>query len=138
MNSLVMTSNDVAIARVLCSEIAKEEQVLLKVEQVLHSGVYYRTVFIPAGYMFGGANIIIDTTVIINGNINIYIGSKVQNYNGYNIITASANRKQVGYAIEDTYMTMCFRTDAKTVEEAEEEFTNEVDKLQTRKEKCQE
>jgi hemolysin-activating ACP:hemolysin acyltransferase len=48
---------------------------------------------------------------------------------GHNVLPASANRRQVYVAIQDTTVTMSFRTWAQTVEDAEREFTDEYDRL---------
>ncbi len=53
---------------------------------------------------------------------------------GYTVFSASAGRKQAMVALTDTYLTMLFPTDAKTVDEAERAFTDEYDLLVTRKE----
>jgi hypothetical protein len=52
---------------------------------------------------------------------------------GYNVIPAKAGRKQIFVGIEETHITMTFRTDAETVEQAEEEFTSEYEALVTRR-----
>jgi hypothetical protein len=53
---------------------------------------------------------------------------------GYNVFSAAAGRKMAFVALSNTSMTMLFATQAKTVAEAEAEFTDEVDMLMTRRE----
>jgi hypothetical protein len=53
---------------------------------------------------------------------------------GYNVIQASAGRKQIYVTREETAITMIFPSNAKTVEEAEEEFTDEAEMLLSRRE----
>jgi hypothetical protein len=45
---------------------------------------------------------------------------------GYAVLPASAGRKQAFVAQADTRLTMVFPTSAKTVEQAEREFTDEI------------
>ena len=107
-------------------------QAELPTTQLLHAGMYARTMFVRAGVTVVGAFMQCATILIISGDMKVYIGAETVEFHGYNIIPASAGRKQAGYAITDTYVTMLFPTEAKTIEEAEEEFTDEADKLITR------
>lgn len=121
--------------------VIKAEETMLSMEQspvhtdhIIHGGIYYRTMFLAKGQSIVGAFIKVDTTLIFCGSVKVYIGNIVEEINGYRIITAKKNRKQLMYALDDTYVTMCFKTNAKTVEEAEEEFTDEAHKLVSRTE----
>lgn len=109
-------------------------QVDIKTVHTLHGGIYCRTVMIPAGVAMAGALIKISTTLIISGKCAVFIGDEAVEFSGYNIVTAGACRKQAVVAIEDTHVTMLFPTSATSVEQAEEEFTDEVHKLLSRKE----
>jgi hypothetical protein len=133
-SNICMTEKEIDLATDAAEYIGTlPNQVCLETEHIINDGVYYRTLFIPAGHVAAGVKITIDTTIIVSGHIKLFIGDRIEELTGYNVITAKGNRRQVGFAIEDTYMTMCFPTSAKTVEEAEEEFTDEVDKLMTRR-----
>ena len=57
---------------------------------------------------------------------------EVAEVKGFDVFIAEANRKQVALALEKSSIVMIFKTDAKTIEEAEEEFTNEPEKLASR------
>ena len=111
---------------------SREEQLKVTTNHLLHAGMYFRTIYLTKGELIVGALIKIPTVVIINGNVNIYLGDKVLNAEGYCVLPASAGRKQVIAALEDTEFTMCFPTKAKTIEEAEEEFTDEYSRLLSR------
>lgn len=113
-------------------------QIKIPVKHYLHGGVYVRTVQLPAGIMITGVHIRIETSLVINGHAMIHSGDEWLENVGYNVMTCAANRKQIFVAISDTDLTMFFATDAKTVEEAEERFTDEFLKLQNRGPACQE
>ena len=49
------------------------------------------------------------------------------------LIAGAAGRSQVFRAIEDTFITMLFASDADSIERAEEEFTDEFENLLTRR-----
>lgn len=115
-------------------ELASRPQITLQVEHHLHAGVYSRTVFIPAGVAAVGVVIKRPTQLIMSGHARLTTGDKVVELKGFCVLEGEGHRKQIAYAIEDTYFTMLFATNAKTVEEAESEFTDEADRLQTRKE----
>jgi hypothetical protein len=48
------------------------------------------------------------------------------------VVAAPANRKQVVHAMEDSYVTLSFPTNAKTIEDAERDMTDESHRLQSR------
>jgi hypothetical protein len=86
----------------------------------------------PAGCLITGALIRIPTMLIFSGELVAYIGGDTIALNGYNVVPASANRKQAFYAVTNSYLTMLFATDAKTIEDAESEFTDEANLLMSR------
>lgn len=106
-------------------------QINLPVQHVLHAGMYCRTVTVPAGVMITGCLVKIPTVLIVSGDCGIYIGTEFIRVRGYRVFSAAAHRKQIFIAKTDTHLTMCFLTDAKTVKQAEEQFTDEVHLLQS-------
>lgn len=141
MNSLVVTHNhilsmnDRAIAKVqqLEAYVGGFEQAQVDTSHVIHGGMYLRTMKFPAGMAVVGAIIKVPTTLILSGHAALVVGDKAVELEGYHVFAAEANRKQALFAIKDTCVTMMFATNAKTVEEAEEEFTDEPDQLMSRK-----
>ena len=103
-------------------------------EHILHSGVYTRTVFLPKGGVIVGVKMKIPTTLILSGHMSVYIGEEVYHFKGYKVLPTLGERKQMMFALEDSYITLSFKTDAKTIEEAENEMTDEADTLLSRKE----
>jgi hypothetical protein len=51
---------------------------------------------------------------------------------GYEVIPAAANRKSAYHAVTDTHVTMIFQSDAVSIEAAEDQFTDEADRLMSR------
>ena len=108
-------------------------QVPIATHHVLHAGVYSRTICIPAGTALAGAMIKVPTTLVVHGHASVLIGDGEERVlDGYHVLAASAGRKQAYIAHADTHITMSFRTQARTVEEAEREFTDEADQLMSR------
>ncbi len=107
-------------------------QTRIDTSQVLHAGMYARTVMIPAGVVLTGALIKIAPLLIVEGDVLVYVGGETIELNGYNVLAADANRKQAFVAKTDTYLTMVFPSSAHTTEEAEDEFTDEAHMLTTR------
>ena len=112
----------------------KHKQVALQTTHNLHAGIYSRTVRIPAGGVITGALIKIPTVLTIVGNMTISVGDKLYEIDGLTTFNCAAGRKQIMAARSDCYVTMAFATNAKTVSEAEEEFTDEAEALLSRKE----
>ena len=129
-----MSSEQIDLAIKAQEFMLEREQIDIRTYHTLHGGVYTRTILLQKDEALTGATIKVPTTLIVSGSIAIYIGSDVAYLSGYNVIPASAFRKQVMVAIEDTYITMVMETKSTTVTEAEDEFTDESHLLMSRKE----
>ena len=141
MNNHVTLANtipamsDAAIAKVCALEdaVLKRPQFEVETQHVLHGGMYARTMKIPANGVITGALIKIPTTLVVSGDVIVFVGDERRHVSGYKVFAASANRKQAFFAISDTYITMSFPTKAATVAEAEKEFTDDYARLMSRK-----
>ena len=107
-------------------------QVAIATDHVIHAGMYARTVLVPAGVMITGVLIKIATLLIVHGDAVVYVDGGAVQLRGYNVLPASAGRKQAFVAQTDTHLTMIFPSDAKNVEQAERQFTDEVERLSSR------
>jgi len=141
MNDLVlknaipaMTSGDIEKVRALEERVLELPQEKIATHHIFHAGMYSRTIKMPAGTVLTGALIKRATMLIVCGEVTVYIGDKTLELSGYFVLPASGNRKQAFLAKSDTYLTMMFATEAKTVAEAEAEFTDEAGILFSRKE----
>ena len=112
---------------------ATHEQADIHTHHLIHAGMYARTILVPAGVVLTGALIKTATTLIISGKVAVWANDQEYDLEGYHVIPASKHRKQAFVAIEDTHVTMIFATDARTVRDAEDEFTDEGDKLMSRR-----
>lgn len=113
-----------------------DAEVEIPCEQHLHAGFYSRTIFIPKDTVAVGVTILKDTQLVISGHVLMNDGTHVVEIEGYRVLECKAGRAQIARTLKDTYMTMSFATDAKTIREAEDEFTDEPEQLLTRT-KCQ-
>lgn len=140
MFSVQVTKNSIpAMSEIAINTVRELEKYILECPQteiptqhIFHAGLYARTIKIPAGVVLTGALIKIATFLVISGHCIIYVGEESFERKGYYPFAASANRKQAFVAIEDTYLTMVFPTDTKTVDEAERQFTDEFNCLSSR------
>lgn len=129
-----MTSAAIDKVRQLEALASEQKQVEITTEHVIHGGMYARTICIPAGTMITGALVKRATLLIVQGDALAYIGDdEPMRLQGYTVLPASAGRKQAFVAIEPTHLTMILPTAARTVEEAEAEFTDEVEILLSRR-----
>jgi hypothetical protein len=136
-NRIPAMSSD-AIAKVNClAEISRQcEQENIETHHAIHGGMYARTISIKEGVMLTGALIKVPTILVINGDVTVFADNESFRLTGFHAIPASANRKQAFIAHADTAMTMIFKSDATTVHEAENEFTDEADALMSRDEQA--
>jgi hypothetical protein len=93
--------------------------------------MYHRTIKLPAGAMVVGALIKVETILTIHGCMSVFLGDDWVTFSGFHVIPAEAWRKQIVLAHEETVVSMVFPTSATTVREAEAEFTDEFDQLQS-------
>jgi tetrahydromethanopterin S-methyltransferase subunit F len=128
-----MSQSSIDKVQALENQVRLVEQEMIKTTHVIHGGMYARTVFIPAGMVMTGVLIRVPTMLIMFGDATVYTGDdKCVRYTGYHVLAASANRKQAFITTEDTTLTMIFATQAKSVDEAEREFTDQFDLLMSR------
>lgn len=103
--------------------------------QKLYAGCYSRTLFIPAGTVVESVEIKCATQLVVVGHARFSDGDHTTEVNGVHVFTGLPGRKGACYAISDVVTVMFFASGAKTFDEAEHEFTNEVDDLLTTKER---
>jgi hypothetical protein len=114
-------------------ETGKLEQLRLATSHVFHAGTYARTIHLPPGAVLVGARIKIPTLLIFAGDALVYGDEGAVHWKGYLVVSGEEGRKMAMFANDHTYLTMVFSTDAASVEEAEDEFTDEAESLMTRK-----
>lgn len=131
-----LVSSDLVIANQLETIMLEYEQVKLKTFHTIHGGIYTRTIELLEGQALVGALIKIPTTLIFNGHIRLLVGDEVRDIVGYRVVSASGMRKQVMTAVQDSVITMMFKTDARTVTEAEDEFTDDAESLMSRRDEA--
>lgn len=127
-----MTSQAIAKVCALEARMVALPQVEISTHHVLHGGMYARTIMLPAGCMLAGALIKVPTTLTINGDCHVFLGEEIVQLTGYNVIPASAGRKQAFVANSDTVITMTCATNATTIEQVEEQITDDYERLMSR------
>lgn len=127
-----MTDQSVDLVRQFEQFMLTLPQQQVETHHVIHGGMYARTMMMPANTILTGALVNVPTVLIINGSVRVTIGDEAVYLHGHNVFAASKHRKQAFHALEDTWITMVFATQAQTVEEAEDEFTDEADRLMSR------
>lgn len=127
------TSDMLKATQALQDFLMQLPQVYLEPEEVLHAGLYVRTVRVPKGVILTGALIKIPTVLIVTGKMVMTVGDKVEVVEGYKVFQGSAGRKTVFESLEDSVITMCFATDAPDFKSALAEV---VDEELQEKDKC--
>lgn len=129
-NIPAMSQEGLARARAMADAmraLPAEQQRNMKVTHDLWAGVYARTLEIPKGEVAAGVFLKIPMLFILAGEALVYVGTEAPlHLVGYKVLRAEANRMQIVHAIEQTFITAVFGTEAKTREEAEREATDEI------------
>lgn len=112
---------------------AEQQRVLpqaqCQLQHIIHAGVYTRHLRIPAGVELHGVLIKTPTMLIVTGDLSIGTGGDSLRLIGVHTVIASANRRMALITHKDSTLSMSFATKARTLEEAEAEFTDEVQLL---------
>lgn len=132
-----MSPDAVERVRRLEGELMQMQQVQLPTAHLFHAGVYARTIRIPAGMALTGALIKVATVLVFSGHATVFSGDEAIELQGYHVIPASAGRKQAFVAHVDTDLTMLFASAARSVAQAEDEFTDEADLLLSRSQEAE-
>ena len=127
-----MSNEAIEKVRALEEITGQMDQAEITTWHILHGGIYSRTIEIKAGVILTGALVKVPTVLVVSGDISVFANDHEIRVKGYSVLPASPNRKQAFIAHEDTWLTMTFKTDASTVEEAEDEFTEEAHRLMSR------
>lgn len=114
-------------------KIGQAEQISVQTEHILHGGMYSRTVRLAPSVIIVGALLKVPSMLVVQGTCHMLAGEKWYELSGYTVMPASAGRKQVFITETETSLTMIFPTNARTVEQAESEFTDEGEKLMSRR-----
>jgi len=130
-----MSADSVAAVRELEDASLQLPQVPIATEHAFHAGVYARTIMVPAGVVLTGVQIQVPTILIVSGDVDVLGDAGPVRLTGYHVTLGQPGRKQAFYAYADTWLTMLFATAATTVEEAENEFTAEPERLGSRRSK---
>jgi hypothetical protein len=112
-----------------CRTLPQIEPVM---EHLLHAGMYFRTAHVEANQVFTNVLVKIPTVLIVSGVAAVNVNGRWHWLRGYNVLAAAAYRKSIYLTQTATSFTMAFLSHAKTVEEAEREFTDESDQLLSR------
>lgn len=113
------------------AKVREMPQFRWQIEHVLHGGMYSRTCRLLPGHLIVGVLIKVPTQLVVHGRAYVFTGEKWHKVEGFQVIAASAGRKQIFVALDETEITMIFATKAQTIREAEERFTDEFASLQT-------
>jgi hypothetical protein len=127
-----MSPQAVAAVREMESRQMLGEQVPIRTDHLIHGHMYARTICLPAGAALTGALLKVATVLIVHGRCTVFTGDDEVHLSGFNVLPGSAGRKTAFIAHTDTHMTMVFPSDAKSVTEAEDQFTDEADLLFSR------
>lgn len=120
----------VSNVRRMTTEMRKFVQADFVTEHMIHGGCYYRTVILPSDMLVTSVLFKKATGLIVAGAIEVYTGESENMFlTGYNVIPGSRGRKIAFITRSIVGMTMVFATSAKTVDEVQREFTDEIELL---------
>jgi hypothetical protein len=98
-------------------------------EHLLHAGMYTRTVRLPADTMAAAVLIKVPTVLIFQGSARIRSDDELIEVEGYSVLPGSKGRKIAFVTLSKVAMSMIFPTSARTIDEAQREFTDEHELL---------
>lgn len=121
-----MSSDAIAMVTRAQNKMRELEQPTIVIEHKVHAGVYSRTARLPTGCAITGALVKCATQLILDGHAMVFIGDDGwREYEGFNVLVASAGRKQAFIALSPIKLVMLFATKLRSIKEIEKEFTDE-------------
>lgn len=132
MTAIATAERDKSMAT-LKTHLLKLPQLMIETKHLIHGGMYARTIFIPAGTVLTGAKTNLKNICTVSGDISVSTDAGVVRLTGYHVIPANAGYSRAGFAHADTYWTTVFMTTNDDLDAIENEITDDVDTLQTRK-----
>ena len=115
--------------RILTEGLQQLPQTPFVTEHLLHAGMYTRTVRLPRDTVCAAVLIRVPTVLIIAGECEVWSNDELIGTQGYSVLPGSAGRKIAFVTRSDVAMSMMFPTAARTVDEAQREFTDEHELL---------
>ena len=133
-NTLPATSPESVEKIKLAEEIIRgRAQIEFCTEHIFHAGMYARTVRIAANVVFTSVLIKRATLLVSQGSYEVFAGDRWARYDGYNVLCGFPGRKQIYRTITEIQLTMIFPTEAASIADAENEFTDESEILLSHK-----
>lgn len=114
-----------AAMRDLDARMAAQPQVEVRIDHLLHAGMYARTCFLPADVLASGTVLRRATVLVVNGDVTIFTGNDSARLTGFHVLPGLRGRKALFRTHAETQMTMVLPSDAQSVDEAELDITDE-------------
>lgn len=115
--------------RNLDTEMLALPQVEIVIDHLIHGGMYARTAHVAADTIVSGALLSRATVLVLNGDVTVFTGNESVRLRGFHVLPGSAGRKQLFRTHAETHMAMVLPSKARSVDEAEHEFTDEPELL---------
>ena len=127
----IKTMSDGTMAKItkFADVLRTAPQVQFKTTHMFHAGMYLRTCVFPKGIVLTGVPIKIPTVLTLVGDCAVVTEHGTILYSGYNVLPCSEHRMACMLTLSEVFMQMSFASTAKTVEEAEKEFTDQYQDL---------
>lgn len=137
MNNVVAgikPTSPAALARIgefvkLVKETCPDESGKAEMHHVFHAGVYVRSLFVPKDMIVANDVIKVPTVLIVSGDCLITDTETTRRITGYEVLLGAPMRQCIVRTLQDTWFSMVYATDAKTVQEAEAEFASDPSSL---------
>jgi hypothetical protein len=127
------SEDTLAKIRIVHDALLEVADVKVDTEHLLHGGMYVRTIRFEPGIVSVGSLIKRPTVLIVNGPCAVMGPDGWVELTGYNVLPGSSGRKMLRVTRGHVELTMIVATEAKTVEEAENEVFAEADILMSRR-----
>lgn len=118
-----------AVLRDLDAAMLAQPQAAIVIDHLIHGGMYARTAHVPADKVVSGVVLSRATVLVLQGDVTVFTGTETVRLTGFHVLPGSAGRKQLFRTHSETHMTMVLPSGARSVDEAEHDFTDEPELL---------
>lgn len=126
MQLMACSPQELLSIRGIEESVKEAPQLKIEIKEVLHAGVYTRIAIVPENVLLVGAFMKVPTTLVVVGRCAMTVNGGTSVADGIACFTSPPGRKTVFRTFVPTKLIMSFATKAETLEQARQEFTDDV------------
>ena len=126
MQIMACSPKELLLIRGIEESVKEAPQLKIEIREALHAGVYTRIAIVPENVLLVGALMKVPTTLVVVGRCAMTVNGGTSVADCVACFASPAGRKTVFRTFVPTKLIMSFATKAESLEQARQEFTDDV------------